>query len=152
LDGVLQRPRHEDDDEDQSNVGMCANLLNYGPPGVGKSNASLFFLSAHTSTYVPNTYSSLRSIYSNLLCADFLNCKASYNDEAPAWIPESSGKRAPQERDMIAHLKERLSSGQMRGERLVRDDSKGIHRTVMFNVDVQVRGLRPLGPPPLLCD
>jgi len=31
LDGVLYRPRHEDDDDDDhSNVGMCANLLNYG--------------------------------------------------------------------------------------------------------------------------
>lgn len=137
LDGVLYRPAHEDDDDDQSNVGMCANLLNYGPPGVGKSNASLFFLSAYRYSYLTNTYSSLRSIYSNLPCSDFLNAKASYNDEAPAWIPESGGKRAPQERDMIAHLKERLSSGRMAGERLVRDDSKGVHKTVNFNVDVQ---------------
>jgi len=30
LDGVHYRPRHEDDDDDQTNVGMCANLLNYG--------------------------------------------------------------------------------------------------------------------------
>jgi hypothetical protein len=30
LEGVNFRPRHEDDDDEQSNVGMCANLLNYG--------------------------------------------------------------------------------------------------------------------------
>lgn len=115
---------------------------------MGKSNASLFFLHVYKFSYVTNTYSSLRSIYSNLPCSDFLNFKASYNDEAPAWIPESGGKRAPQERDMIAHLKERLSSGRMAGERLVRDDNKGVHNTVVFNVDVQhapmVRG--PLLP------
>jgi hypothetical protein len=101
LDGVLYRPAHEDDEDDQSNVGMCANLLNYGPPGVGKSNASLFFLNVYKFSYVTNTYSSLRSIYSNLPCSDFLNCKASYNDEAPAWIPESGGKRAPQVREGV---------------------------------------------------
>ena len=137
LDGVAHRPRSDDDDDDQTNVGMCANLLNYGPPGVGKSNASLFFLAAYAFTYVSNTYSSQRSIYSNLLCSDFLNFKASYNDEAPAWIPEQSAKSAPQERDLIAHMKERLSSGRMNGERLVRDDLKNVHKTVMFNVDVQ---------------
>jgi hypothetical protein len=137
LDGVAFRPRHEDDDDDQSNVGMCANILNYGPPGIGKSTASMFFLTAYKFTYVTNTYSSMRSIYSNLPCSDFLNGKASYNDEAPPWIPESSHKSAPQERDLIAHLKERLSSGRMNGERLVRDDAKGVHKTVMFNVDVQ---------------
>jgi len=137
LDGVTHRPRSDDDDDDQTNVGMCANLLNYGPPGVGKSNASLFFLSAYVFTYVTNTYSSQRSIYSNLPCSDFLNFKASYNDEAPAWIPEQAAKSAPQERDLIAHMKERLSSGRMNGERLVRDDLKNVHKTVMFNVDVQ---------------
>ncbi len=138
LDGVVFRPKHEDDGDDQSNVGMCANILNYGPPGIGKSTASLFFLTAFRNSYVTNTYSSMRSIYSNLPSSDFLNGKASYNDEAPAWIPENSHtKSAPQERDMIAHLKERLSSGKMNGERLVRDDSKGVHKTINFNVDVQ---------------
>jgi hypothetical protein len=41
---------------------------------------------------------------------------------------------------MIAHQKERLSSGKMMGERLVRDDNKGVHRTVMFNVEVRKAG------------
>jgi len=137
LDGVVHRPRSDDDDDDQTNVGMCANLMNYGPPGVGKSNASIFFLSAYKFTYVTNTYSSQRSIYSNLLSSDFLNSKASYHDEAPNWIPETSAKSAPQVGDLIAHMKERLSSGRMNGERLVRDDLKNVHKTVMFNVDVQ---------------
>jgi len=138
LDGVCFRPNH-DEDENGEGFGnsMCGNLLAYGPPGVGKSTASLFFLSAHKDSYITNTYSSLRSIYSNLACSDFLNCRAQYNDEAPAWIPESNPKnQAPGEREQISHLKEKLSSGKMMGERLVRDDKEGIHRTVQFNVDV----------------
>jgi hypothetical protein len=138
LDGVNFRPRQEEGDEDASNMGMCANVINYGPPGVGKSNAYLFYLYALASAFVTNTYSSLRAMYSNLLCDDFLDCRASYNDEAPAWIPESSASKAtPQEREQIAHEKEKLSSGKMSGQRLVRDDSKGIHKTVEFNVTVQ---------------
>lgn len=138
LDGVCFRPNH-DEDENGEGFGnsMCGNLLAYGPPGVGKSTASLFFLSAHKDSYITNTYSSLRSIYSNLACSDFLNCRAQYNDEAPAWIPESNPRnQAPGEREQISHLKEKLSSGKMMGERLVRDDKEGIHKTVQFNVDV----------------
>lgn len=138
LDGVCFRPRNEDDDEDDVANGMCGNLLCYGPPGIGKSTASIFFLSAYKFTYIPNTYQSTRSIYSNLVCADFLDCQAQYNDEAPSWIPNSSagGKGGSSNMpELISQLKERLSSGMMVGERLVRDDKKGIHSTVHFNTN-----------------
>jgi len=104
---------------------------------VGKSNASQFFLAAYKFSYITNTYSSMRSIYSNLPCDDFLNKKASYNDEAPAWIPEAGCKRgAPQEKEQIAHLKEKLSSGKMAGDRLVFTADKAASRTMTYNVQV----------------
>ena len=160
LDGVAFRPQAEDEDDEALNSGMCGNLLCYGPPGVGKSTAAHFLLKVYKFTFITNSYASSKSIYSNLPASDFLNNKAQYNDEAPAWIPESGGansKTTPQQAENISLIKEKLSSGRMVAERLVRDEKNNVHSTVQFNVDVphapmlmNTNAREKAGHPPLL--
>jgi hypothetical protein len=134
LDAVCYRKR-----EGNVPAGMAAHMLNYGPPGVGKSTALQIFIEAYAKTMKTNSYSSARSIYSDLVCSDQMDNKALCHDECPAFIVQSDGgsKTSGVERDLIAQIKEKLTSGNMNGERLVRDENTGTYITKDYNVKMQ---------------
>ena len=138
---VTKRPKRLVGD---SQPGMAIHMLNYGPPGVGKSNATELFLDACEQFCKRNSYSSLRSMYTNLPNSDYANGKLVVHDEAPPWITDNMSKSNNNNEEYIQQQKEKLSSGRMVGERYVSFDTKGggagtastSSKTILFNVDV----------------
>ena len=145
--------------EGSSVVGMANHLICYGPPGVGKSMAMTIFIDAMSKTLKANSYSSTRSIYSDLHSSDQLDNRAVIHDECPAFIVETSNAYggSSNEKELVAQIKERLTSGNMHGERLTRDEDTGKFETKDYNVKqlfspflAMTNAPEQSGPPPVL--
>jgi hypothetical protein len=109
---VTKRPKRLVGD---SQPGMAIHMLNYGPPGVGKSNATELFLDACEQFVKRNSYSSLRSMYTNLPNSDYANGKLVVHDEAPPWVTDNMSRSNNNNEEYIQQQKEKLSSGRMVG-------------------------------------
>lgn len=118
---------------------MAAHLIQFGPPNMGKSESMRLWLSAFPATLKATSYTSARSFYSTLKCADALDHKAHVYDECPYWIVDSESKASATQQQEIQQLKEVLTSGAMSGERLVRDETAGDWNTIDFNVLLECR-------------
>jgi hypothetical protein len=134
---VMKRPKKNVGDQQP---GMAIHMLNFGPPGVGKSNATELFLDILNTFCKRNSYSSLRSMYTNLPSSDYANGKLVVHDEAPPWVTDLSQVRNGNNDEFVQQQKEKLSSGRMTGERYVSIDAGKsgpmTSKTLIFNVDV----------------
>lgn len=138
-EGVCFREKSNDEDDQESGQGMCANGLAYGPPGIGKSKCHELPLSVFRHTFEKNTYSSAKADFGEQECADSFNNVAKYNDEAPALIAEGdSPKMMPEQQEKISQLKEALSDGKLTCNRLEKDLVTGRQVCNKYTTDVSM--------------
>ena len=116
---------------------QCAHLINFGPPGIGKSEAGRILVEALSPIVKATSYASAKSHFAQLRSADQLDHKASVYDEAPEWIVNTASRPPPAQLEQVAALKERLTSGRMSGERLTIDPRTGVYETKDYNVRLE---------------